>query len=229
MYNSITKMCRQTLLAPTFGSHIKKMLMVPVNGGGSLDSASASQNRYMAYITQDKVGLQKFPLTGNPFDSVALFAHPDGVANVCTSSCGEYLFTTGGENSNVFMWRLNASALQAQSVLGGADLTPFYGLLDGGREGEFFKEMRELFYYSQLRHHGLHENTDRVIKTTIPLSEIPFVMRGLGFYPTEQEIEEMINEVKFGKYIDTNELVDTIDLDDFIRLYINHRYVYIKK
>jgi len=176
-------MCRQTLLAPTFGSHIKKMLMVPVSGGGSLDSASAGQNRYMAYITQDKVGLQKFPLTGNPFDSVALFAHPDGVANVCTSSCGEYLFTTGGDNSNVFMWRLNASALQAQSVLGGADLTPFYGLLDGGREGEFFKEMRELFYYAQLRHHGLHENTDRVIKTTIPLSEIPFVMRGLGFYP----------------------------------------------
>jgi hypothetical protein len=41
--------------------------------------------------------------------------------------------------------------LEAQSILGGADLKPFYGLLDGGREGEFFKEMKELFYYSQLR------------------------------------------------------------------------------
>ncbi len=38
-----------------------------------------TKNRYMAYITQDKLGLQKFPLTGNPFDSIALFAHPDGV------------------------------------------------------------------------------------------------------------------------------------------------------
>lgn len=42
-------------------------------------------------------------------------------------------------------------SLEAQSILGGADLKPFYGLIDGGREGEFFKEMKELFYYSQLR------------------------------------------------------------------------------
>ena len=37
--------------------------------------------------------------------------------------------------------------------------------------------------------HGLKENTTRVIKLTIPISEIPFVMRGLGFYPTEQEVD----------------------------------------
>jgi hypothetical protein len=38
-----------------------------------------TENRYMAYITEDKLGLQKFPLTGNPFDSIAIYAHPDGV------------------------------------------------------------------------------------------------------------------------------------------------------
>jgi len=42
-------------------------------------------------------------------------------------------------------------SLEAQSVLGGPDLQPFYGLLDGGRDVEFYKEMKELFYYSQLR------------------------------------------------------------------------------
>jgi hypothetical protein len=86
------------------------------------------------------------------------------------------------------MWSINTKALEAQSILGGADLKPFYGLIDGGREGAFFKEMKELFYYSQLRDHGLHENTQRVVKLTIQLSEISFVMRGLGFYPTEQEV-----------------------------------------
>ena len=30
-------------------------------------------------------------------------------------------------------------------------MKPFYGMVDGGREGEFFKEMKEFFYYSQLR------------------------------------------------------------------------------
>jgi hypothetical protein len=44
--------------------------------------------------------------------------------------------------------------LEAQSILGGADLKPFYGLIDGGRDGDFFKEMKELFYYSQLREYN---------------------------------------------------------------------------
>ncbi|CAF0707326.1 unnamed protein product, partial [Brachionus calyciflorus] len=216
IYNSITKMCRKTLLGPTFGSFLKKVLILPTKG-------SLTENRYMAYVTEDKLGLQKFPLTGNPFDSIAIFGHPDGIANLVSSFDGKYLFTSGGDNNNLFMWKINLSALEAQSVLGGADLKPFYGLIDGGREGEFFKEMKELFYYSQLRHHGLNENTERVIKLTIPLGEIPFVMRGLGFYPTEQEVEDMINEVKFSEYVDTNKFVETINLDDFIRLYINHR------
>ncbi len=73
MYNAVTKMCRKTLLSPTFGSLMKKILVLP--GSGEI-----TETRYMAYITQDKLGIQKFPLTGNPFDSIALYAHPDGVS-----------------------------------------------------------------------------------------------------------------------------------------------------
>ena len=43
------------------------------------------------------------------------------------------------------------SALEAQSKLGGDDLVPFYGLLDGGREGELFAELEDYFYYAQIR------------------------------------------------------------------------------
>ncbi|RNA14704.1 WD repeat-containing 66 [Brachionus plicatilis] len=212
IYNSITKMCRKTLLGPTFGSFLKKIAILPTQG-------QLTENRYMIYITEDKLGLQKFPLTGNPFDSVAIFSHPDGVANFKSSYDGKYLFTAGGENNNLFMWNINLKALEAQSVLGGADLKPFYGLIEGGREGEFFKEMRELFYYSQLRHHGLNENTQRAIKLTIPLSEIPFVMRGLGFYPTEQELQT------HGEHMTDYELADCIsnllhlnkDVEDFTK------------
>lgn len=50
------------VLMPTEGSHIK--------------------NKYMAYINHNKLGLQKFPLTGNPFDSISIFAHPDGVSDL---------------------------------------------------------------------------------------------------------------------------------------------------
>ena len=42
-------------------------------------------------------------------------------------------------------------SLEALSLLGGVELEPFYSMLDGGREGEFFAELEEFFYYAQIR------------------------------------------------------------------------------
>lgn len=52
------------------------MVLLPSEVEGE---AHMLKNRYMAYINDNKLGLQKFPLTGNPFDSISIFAHPDGV------------------------------------------------------------------------------------------------------------------------------------------------------
>ena len=40
-------------------------------------------------------------------------------------------------------------------MLGGEDLEPFYAMLDGGREGEFFTEFEEYFYYAQIKRWAL--------------------------------------------------------------------------
>lgn len=41
-----------------------------------------SENRFMAYITDDKVGLHFLPATGNPHLAMALIAHPTGVSRL---------------------------------------------------------------------------------------------------------------------------------------------------
>ncbi|NXG76599.1 CF251 protein, partial [Baryphthengus martii] len=220
LYNTTTKMCRKTLLGPTYGSPLAKIQILPTT------KPMDPQKRYLVYITKDKVGLQILPIDGNPHKSSAFICHPDGVSDLACSYDGRYVFTAGGDDCTVMKWEVNLDALDAAVSLGGDDLIPFYDLLDGGREGEFFRELEDYFYYAQLRSHGIDTLETRQVSTYIPLEEIPSVMRAMGFYPSEEKIEEMINEVKFSKYVDTGEQVTKINLGDFIKLYINHRPVF---
>ncbi|KAH9503911.1 Cilia- and flagella-associated protein 251 [Bulinus truncatus] len=215
-YNSTTKMCRKTVLGPTYGSPIRKMMVVPTD-------KDESRNRFLAYITDDKVGLHFLPATGNPHLAMALIAHPSGVSNLACSFDGAYLFTSGGPDFAVHMWEINIAALSAQAKLGGEDLVPFYGLLEGGRDGELFAELEELFYYAQLRYQGINSLETRQISNRVPLTEVPYIMRAMGFYPSEQEIEDMLNEIKYDEYVNLGHYQEDIDLGGFIKLYVNHR------
>ena len=49
------------------------------------------------------------------------------------------------------------------------------------------------------------ENTTKTRKLdgTVPLDELPNLMRAMGHYPNNQEIEDMINEVWFSNFAET--------------------------
>ncbi|ELW65509.1 WD repeat-containing protein 66 [Tupaia chinensis] len=217
LFNSTTKMCRKTLLGPTYGSPIEQALVLPARTTADL------QKRYLVFINRDKVGLQILPVDGNPHKTAAIVCHPSGVAGMALSYDGCYVFTAGGLDRSVVQWKINVSALEAAVSLGGEDLTPFYGLVSGGREGKFYRELEDYFYYSQLRSQGLSTMEARRVSEHICLSELPFVMRAIGFYPSEEKIDDMFNEIKFSEYVDTGNLIDKINLADFLKVYVNHR------
>ncbi|MBZ3891492.1 WD repeat-containing protein 66 [Sciurus carolinensis] len=217
LFNSTTKMCRKTLLGPTYGSPIKQTQVLPVKT--TLDL----QRRYLVFINKNKVGLQILPVDGNPHKTCAIVCHPDGVAGMTLSYDGSYAFTAGGRDRSVVQWKINLSALEAAVSLGGEDLTPFYGLVSGGREGKFYRELEDYFYYSQLRSQGIDTMETRKVSEHICLSELPYVMRAIGFYPSEEKIDDMFNEIKFSEYVDTGQLLDKINLPDFFKVYLNHR------
>lgn len=51
-------------------------------------------------------------------------------------------------------------------------------------------------------------------------------MRAMGYYPTEMEVKDMKDEVKFMNFSEEGSTQDTVKMKDFIRLFVNHRPVY---
>ena len=72
------------------------------------------------------------------------------------------------------------------------------------------------------------ENTTKTRKLdgSVPLDELPYLMRAMGYYPTDQEVQNMKDEVRFSVYSDRGDPTTSVEIDDFIRLFVNHRPVY---
>ena len=88
------------------------------------------------------------------------------------------------------------------------------------------EDLIDYFYYAQLRTQGEDTMEERKITGLVPLKELPNLVRALGFYPSEEECATMIAEVYYANFTETGETCETINLDTFIKLYINHRPVF---
>lgn len=87
--------------------------------------------------------------------------------------------------------------------------------------------MNDFFFYSIIR--DRKENTTKTRKLDskkVNVRELPNLMRAMGYYPTEQEVKNIIDEVKFSQFTDQAVPKDTVSLDEFISLFVNHRPVY---
>eukprot|EP00743_Colponemidia_sp_Colp-15_P001768 GILK01001931.1.p1 GENE.GILK01001931.1~~GILK01001931.1.p1 ORF type:complete len:943 (-),score=124.32 GILK01001931.1:124-2952(-) len=218
LWNANNKSCRRTVLGPTYGGAVTRLVNLP---------APNRSGRYLAYATRDKVvGIIKLPLDGNPNKTMGLIAHPGEVAEIACSHDGRYMLTCGGADLCVNMWAVDVLSMENSIILGGHGIDPYIALIEGGREGTFFAEIRDYFHYSQIRSKNENTTRPRRLDGKIPLQEIPNLMRALGYYPSEQEVENIANEVKYSEFTQTGEYVSSIDFDQFIKLYVSHRPVF---
>jgi len=165
---------------------------------------------------------------------MGLVAHPGAVTSIACSSDSSFLFTSGGPDLSINMWQIDVSGFEVSqnsligvrpSELNRIEMAPFYGLLEGGIEGELYNDIVDYFYVCQIRNQGEATMDDRLITGTISIEQIPYLMRAIGFYPTEEEIVNMVNEIRYADFMKTGVLRTLIDLDSFIKLYLNHRPV----
>jgi WD40 repeat protein/Ca2+-binding EF-hand superfamily protein len=220
-----TLTCVRTVLGPTFGGPLS--VMVPVNGGA-----------HLAYATPDKVvGLAALPLDGDPARAMGLIAHPGEVASTTAAFDGSTIFTVGGgaagDAGNVVnVWAVNAAVLDANASAAageyGSSDARLAALIEGGAEGEFYREARDYFLYSQLRAQGEDSTAARTAHADgrVPLEELPLLMRALGHYPSERELEDMFRELAVEAAGVTMVAPTSVGFDRFIALFVNHRPVF---
>jgi hypothetical protein len=151
-------------------------------------------------------------------------AHPGVISSIAVSFDGKYLFSTGGPDMSAFMYELDLTDTSSTVTVDDIESkSPFLSLLEGGQGGELHEDIIEYFYYCQLRAQGEESMAVRSISGHIPIEEIPSLMRAVGFYPSEGQVVDMLNEVRYQNFMTTGVTQDTINLSNFIALYVNHR------
>jgi len=216
LFNSNTFLCRKTVMSPNYGSPINMMCILPIQN---------THNKYLVYSTQNSIiGVLKLPLSGNPYDNLGVMAHSGEIVGLCCSKDGHYVFSSDSYDTAINMWSVNVEVLEAQNAIGGKGNEPFINLLDPrGRDSDIYKEMEDYFYYAQLRTQGEDCIRNRVIEKKIGISEVACILQAIGYYPSEQDIEDIKNEIKYSKVLETGDYIEYIEFEDLIRIYLNHR------
>ena len=153
---------------------------------------------------------------------MGISAHANAISAISVSFDGKYLFSAGRGDQSSYMYELclgddggvgntssNDTSIQfcglhsesADDVRTSGScatkefLGPFLSLLDGGEGGDLHEDIIDYFYFSQLKAQGEDSMEERAIPGRIPVAEIPALMRAVGFYPSEAQAVDMLNEV----------------------------------
>jgi hypothetical protein len=225
--------CVSTVLAPAFGGALTSLSFL----------GQAGQHFALAYSTSDRVvGIVALPLTGNPFAALGVVGHSGPVNSLATQFDGKRFFTSGvslhesHEPGCVCVWSVSEKALNEQIAVGGTGVNSFLNLLDssGGESGSKYAEICDVFSYAQVHAQGENSSLPRMAGTSIPSSELASVMRALGFFPTAEELNALVNESNHASSSSSfsqgesseheqQSSSGSVDLSTLVKLYINHR------
>ena len=99
-------------------------------------------------------------------------------------------------------------------------------LLEGGARGALAEAARDAFAFAQLRAQGEDATRDRAVDTrrgTVPVGEVAGLMRALGLYLTEREVNDVAVELRYEAELAGANVPTEVDFDRFLALYVNRR------
>ena len=109
-----------------------------------------------------------------------------GVEAAYLSADGSHCFTFNREDECFVQWNVDPLVLEETIEDHKPTIDDF---IPGGKDSRLYSDMKDIFCYVQI------EKGATVLSPCVPLEDIPTMCRALGFYPTDKEIENMMNEV----------------------------------
>ncbi|CAH2266422.1 jg1018 [Pararge aegeria aegeria] len=189
--NYATTMTLSTVLGPRYEQPVCRVQLVT-------RSTAEGAVQYLLFATKNIIGLQKMPLDGNPWKHAAMLGHPVQILEMCYREDSGTLFTIGAKDNCMYQWTAKFRSVETTTKLGGGDLDPYYCLIENGRPGWLFHEIRDLFYYIQILCQGTFSPAMRRVNDYIPIDSLPDLMRALGYFPSEYEeitLEELASTI----------------------------------
>jgi len=201
-----------TMLGPTFGGPLQRLLMF---------KSPTSDSAFLAYATEDRVvGLVAWPCDGDPAQTLGLIAHPGRITALAISYDGRKLITAGADGT-LAMWDISTKVLEAQAAasaaLGGAR---WHRVLDNP---PLLEELRDYFTYAQVKAQGEDSMAARDVRGLVPVALVPDLMRAAGFFPSEAAIRDIMAHIAFIANGRDQDTLTHLDFDTFLSLYLNHR------
>ena len=117
--------------------------------------------------------------------------NPRGVTDCLLSSTGQHCFTFNKEEECFVQWSLDPLVLEDSLQEHEASARDYLQAIPVNKQEKLYTDMKNVFCYVQI------ERGASSLSKTVPIEDIPTMCRALGFYPTEREIEDMLNEVSY--------------------------------
>lgn len=86
-----------------------------------------------------------------------------------------------------------------------------------------YEEIVDYFYYLQLRRQGEETTQQRTVTGQIHISDVPSLMRAVGYYPSENQVANLLSEIRYADFTSSGEVHEWLDLEGFIKLFVNHK------
>ena len=180
-----------------------------------------SGRAFLLYAMDSRVaGMIAFPLDGDPEKSTGVIANSGDLAGIRLGYNNTCALVAGKCDGMVTLWALDTEAFD-EAGTGASEEEKFGALVEGGVDGEFYSEIIDYFYYTQLKAQGEDTILPRKITGKVPITELAELLRALGHYPSEDDIQVMLEDIKEQAAIQGKPVPEEIPLPQFLALFTN--------